>query len=1238
MITKRLFGFTLIFSLLFAFTLAQKPAAAAPVALSTWQTFPGPTGGSLSDVVLSPDYAQDSTLFVGVHGRGVYRSQDDAFNWQPTGSGDWDVVDLAVSPNFASDQTLFALTGLWTTGYTVQRSNDGGATWHPATAPASFAAALSLAVSPNFAADQTLYLLTGSGNQTFLSTDGGVTFAPAGGWLAAHNVSALAFSPNFAADQTLFALVPDDGLYRSTDGGATWQLGGLLGDFSALAVSPNFATDQTIIVIVSDGIVFITRNAGLAWDIIPDLDVDGNGRHTIAFSPTFATDQAVMVASSTDPGPFRSQDGGVTWESAGWYNPAMSFQNGLLGGGVQALALAPGQGWDGVVFAATRAGLARSSHGGGSWYQMNDGLPQLAVRDFALAPANPQVMLAATGYFEQLRFDSSTMADDSGTIQRSSNGGYSWQQVSGRLARVNGVVMSPNFANDKTAFAAAGFIGQHGFVEGGLYRSTDGGENWTAVHPIPYAYNAIAISPNYATDQTVWATAMSYTQAIGVYRSTDGGANWALVAPGRNAPRLAVSPNYTLDQTLFAGMADDGVHRSTNGGVTWNRVLPTPYVTALAVSPVYGASRTVYAAARPNTTSATAVYRTTDGGNTWQALATGIPAEQNGQPLTVSSLAFAVDGSVLAGVGYGVGGETAVYRTTDGGNTWYMVDAPLPGDVVNHLLTLPANSLDLYAATDAGIHTATLPQGGDVEPGAWNSSGPRGGKANALAVSPNFANDGVVFSGEWFTSFRSTGTGSGIVKSSDFGQTWQPSATGTAGFYYASAIHDYAFSPEFATDQTVFAATWSGLFRSADGGATWAWVESLFSGFPGAVTEVALSPDFVSSGHMMAQDGRLNVSQDGGQTWSVVAQAFGQPTYSPNFATDQTIFGGGSSGVYKSVDRGLTWTGVYSASITAVAVSPNYAADQTVWGGGDAIHISDDGGATWISRTVGTSVSNVRALAPSPQFATDQTLFAGTNNGLYWSDDAGMNWTAVPEYAGQYILTLAISPQWPGHPVLLVGTHAGVYRLLTADPTSGTVKQPSQGLVVLSSPKLALSSDESVMLAGSSDHGVWRSGDGGQSWQPTGMQAGDSYDSTTALVISPDVANDQTLFAVSDSSLSIGASLYRSVNGGAIWQNVYNTDYITSLAISPGFAADETIFATGNNGRIQRSTDGGDTWNQLPNWPLDSSWAIRLALPPNYPGDGRLFVGSDVGFWTTPDGGVTWTKALTGLNGNQSVY
>ncbi|MBK8986884.1 MAG: hypothetical protein IPM39_12550 [Chloroflexi bacterium] len=765
------------------------------------------------------------------------------------------------------------------------------------------------------------------------------------------------------------------------------------------------------------------------------------------------------------------------------------------------------------------------------------------------------------------------------------------------------------------------------------------------------------ISPNFAVDRTVWAAAQGATTAVGLYRSTNGGDSWTLVAPGLNVSALVVSPNYALDQTLFAGTGGAGVQRSVNGGLAWSQSLSVPQVTALAISPVYGASRTLYAAARPEAGAPTSLYRSSDGGANWQALAGAIPPEQDGQPLTISALAFALDGSVLAGGQYGADGGTVVYRSTDGGTTWEALDGLAEGTAVYQFTSQPANSLDLYAATSGGLRTRHVPQGSPPEPGSWQSSGPRGGQVNVLAVSPGFANDGLAFAGERLTSFQGGASGLGVRKSADYGQTWVESSGGMAAYDYSSAVFAYAFSPGFASDQTLFAATWGGLFHSADAGQSWTRRPINHPAEIGFVTGVAVAPDFPTSGHMAAiagyGSGVLYLSQDGGHTWTapeiwspgsqspaagegLLNEWIAAVIYSPDYANDQTIIISSLNGIWRSGDGGDTWTQVHAEYISNLAISPDYANDQTFWGGSDFLHIFQDGGATWISHPVGEA-DYVLSLAVSPDYANDQTLFAGTDIGLYWSDNGGLDWTAVPEYAGLTISRLAISPQWPAHPVLLVGTPQGVYRLLTADLANGVIKEASQGLAVMSATTLALAPDESLLLAGTQNHGIFSSLDRGENWQVLGSQWGGGYYSTVALAISPAYADDQTIFAATASGQGIGASISRTQDGGENWVGVHNTDYIKHLAISPAYADDGVVF-TAAGGYLRYSTDQGDNWSQMGSWnPSAQGAAQQIALSPGYPGDGRLLVGSSNGFWFSNDNGGHWTQATSGLVGNRTV-
>lgn len=601
-------------------------------------------------------------------------------DWMPNRSGMYGgtVKTLAFSPTYKTDTTVFA--GTYLGG--IFRSLDGGEHWQEVNEGLGGWDVIELAVSPNFADDHTLFAGT-SGGHLHKSTNSGETWAVAAQGLNDHTTLALAISPGYnKTDQTVFAGSDSNGVFRSTDGGTNWS----------------------------------KVNTGLPSQKIMDLAITSNYTNT-----------PILFAATASDGVFRSDNGGDSWIAV---NTGLTLT-------VIALAVSPNFASDQVLFAATsHTGVFKSDNGGNSWVPVNSGLSALDMKmiELAIAPNygkdGVQTLYAAL--------------DHNGVV-KSTNGGASWQAVGATdidNIQMAALAISPAFATDQTLLAGMG-SGR------GLYKSTDGGNNWnhtvTGITAAPVT--DLIVSPNLVNDNLMFAA--SY--GSGVFRSEDRGGSWKAVNKNLTASIihvLGISPAFASDRTLFAGTFD-GMFRTTDRGDSWQFVeisvdIPEVDVRAIAFSPNFATDHILFAGTDGG------LFKSENAGDAWSLIDGGLPMTDRGFPMSVISLGispnFSQDHVIFAGTD-----EKGVYRSKDSGASWHPVNMGMGEGQISVLAVSPTYTLDqmLYAAKYSnGTHELyRSTDGGD----SWSLVNIPNGWVENMAFSPNYANDGKIYAGTHYS-------------------------------------------------------------------------------------------------------------------------------------------------------------------------------------------------------------------------------------------------------------------------------------------------------------------------------------------------------------------------------------------------------------------------------------------------------------------------------------------------------
>jgi len=635
------------------------------------------------------------------------------------------------------------------------------------------------------------------------------------------------------------------------------------------------------------------------------------------------------------------------------------------------------------------------------------------------------------------------------------------------------------------------------------------------------------------------------------------GGSWAVEGPdniGGRVTDLAFHP--TNPYIIYAGMASGGVFRSTDGGTTWQPIsddLPVLTIGAIAVDPKH--PDTIYvgtgeANAHSFSWFGMGMYKSTDGGATWKYIGleeTHYIGRIIIDPINTSRIWVAGTGSL-----FGTNPERGVYRSLDGGASWDLV------------LSLT----DSTAAID-------------------------------LAIDPSHPD--TIFAAMWervrgLNYRRSGGPSSGIYRSYDGGDTWVELTNGlpTGPDVGRIGIAVCASSPNVVyaiyDDRATYTAQ---VYKSTDGGDSWtrtndSALSGIYSSYGWYFGQIRVSP--VDRNLVFAMGIYLYRSTDGGDSWSEVGSSNHVDHHALVFdpTNPSRIFEGNDGGVYVSTNSGATWTKLYNQPTNQFyAIEIDYLDPERLYGG------TQDNGTL---RTLTGAIDDWEMIFGGDGFycivdpTNSDVIYAEYQFGnLYKSTDLGYTWSSALDGVGSdrvnWMMPVVMDPT--DNRVLYLGTYR-VYKTVDGagwwDPISGDLTDGDHGGGFGTITTIAVApSDPSVIYVGTDDSNVWVTTNGGSSWQNISGSLPNRW--VTRVAVDP-----------TDASIA----------------------YVTFS----GLRWDEDI------GYVYRTDDYGSTWTDvtgnLPGAPVNA-----IVVDPLVPS--RIIVGSDVGCFYSEMAGTNWEVLGTGL-------
>lgn len=688
---------------------------------------------------------------------------------------------------------------------------------------------------------------------------------------------------------------------------------------------------------------------------------------------------------------------------------------------------------------------------------------------------------------------------------------------------------------------------------------------------------------------------------------------WRNSGPGGGGWIQAILASRHDTEELFVGCDVGGFYRSENAGGSYtihNRGLEDYYVECILQHPTN--PDILYLGCLSG------VYRSTDRGRSWTWLREGFPPIERyrwSAPIGALAMDPRNPATLYAGIGsprrqtWGAG---TIYKTTDGGDSWQRINQPgsLPQDaLISSIAIDPRDSGRLLVATQHGVYRSD--DGGR----AWQESNQglphRAVRRIALA---NARPDVVYLT---LASVRGAEPWQGgVYRSDDGGNTWTARNHGlkqTVGpkdgsINLTSWYDQLAVHPQDPDIAYVGGAGWvnAELYQTLDGGANWlnvarrgengnfdpGWI-TMWGPSVRCLTMSPLDPNTLYFG----TSGMVYRTRDAGGSWEQVY-------------------------CRQLPDGRFHGTGLEVTCLHNIMPDPQVP-DRVYFGFFDiGLLRSDDGGGTFRRGVAGITPHAMANSCFALAFGPDRLWGAfgqwGANQGVVaHSTDGGLNWTMLPPESG---LPNARCRQLirQGDTLFAALDEHGVYASRDGGASWQATNQGLATTEIRSLLEIPGSPDAFLCALGSKGAelgGIYRSDDGCRTWRKISgdFPVGDVRN----LAIAP---TDSQLVYLAMRDRRVGdvpvfGGLYRSEDGGATWRRVLRNHFVQGLAVHPGEPrtvlaglTDHPFHDQSTGGGVRASRDGGETWLSLNDDSLTLRQANVLRFDPHRPE--RVFAGT----------------------------